>query len=99
MQAFTDDDMFSFNSDFTSKYRRIKVPLVAASKEASVDESSSSELPANVEEDRKHQSEAAIVRVLKSRRTLLHNDLIAEVFRQLSARFTPTSQVKTIQFC
>lgn len=50
-------------------------------------------LPSQVEEMRKHQVEAAIVRVMKSRKTLSHHDLIAEVTRQLSYRFLPSPQV------
>ena len=42
-----------------------------------------------VEEDRKPQIEAAIVRIMKSRKTLDHNSMITEVTRQLAARFVP----------
>lgn len=52
--------------------------------------SKSSGLPAPVEEDRRHLVEASIVRIMKSRRTAHHNDLIAEVTRQLSVRFVPS---------
>lgn len=46
-------------------------------------------VPPQVEEERRHQIEAAIVRIMKSRKTLAHNELVAEVCRQLAVRFTP----------
>merc|ERR1719162_1782874 len=48
-----------------------------------------SEVPATVEEDRKHLVEAVIVRVMKSRKTLEHNQLVMEVTRHLTSRFLP----------
>ena len=49
-------------------------------------------VPPQVEEERRHQIEAAIVRIMKSRKTLAHNELVAEVCRQLAVRFTPIPQ-------
>lgn len=40
-----------------------------------------------VAEDRKTQAQAAIVRVMKMRRTMPHNDLVAEVGRLLGTKF------------
>lgn len=46
-----------------------------------------------VEEDRKPQIEAAIVRIMKSRKQLDHNAIISEVTRQLAPRFLPNPAV------
>lgn len=51
-------------------------------------------LPAEVEEERRHNVEAAIVRIMKARKTLSHNELVMETTRQLSTRFTPNPQVR-----
>jgi cullin 3 len=100
-----ENDTFTFNDDYTSKLKRIRIPLV---KEASLsaprsgdpdgtDAAAGSVVPASaipiaVEEDRRHLVEAAIVRIMKARRRSDHNELIAEVTKQLSVRFTPTPQ-------
>lgn len=49
-------------------------------------------IPAPVEEDRRHLVEAAVVRIMKACKGLHHNDLIAEVTKQLSFRFVPSPQ-------
>jgi cullin 3 len=64
------------------------VPLIVL-KETS-DESVT--LPSTVEAERKLLLEATIVRVMKTRKTLNHNQLVEEITRQVSNRFTPTQQ-------
>jgi len=81
-----DSDSFSFNESFTAKQIRFKVGTVAATKETDAEKS---ETRHKVDEDRKPQVEAAIVRIMKSRKALEHNLLIAEVTQQLKVRFMP----------
>lgn len=45
-----------------------------------------------VEDDRKFVTQAAIVRVMKSRKTMTHNTLIQEVILQLQSGFKPNIQ-------
>lgn len=79
-------DVFCFNDKFTSKLYKVKISTVTAQKEG---ETEKQETRHKVEEDRKPQIEAAIVRIMKARRQLDHNSIISEVTRQLAPRFLP----------
>ncbi|KAF7731434.1 Cullin-3 [Apophysomyces ossiformis] len=79
-------DKFYFNKGFTSNMARIKIQTVASKVES---EGERKYTESKVDEERKHQIEAAIVRIMKDRRLMEHNLLIAEVTKQLSSRFMP----------
>lgn len=78
--------MFSFNAEFKSKLYRVRIPLVSQKETKSTTDA----VPEPVAEDRKHLIEAAIVRIMKTRKTMQHNNLVAEVSRLLSTRFAPS---------
>ncbi|KAF8456747.1 SCF ubiquitin ligase subunit CulC [Kalaharituber pfeilii] len=79
-------DRFFYNENFTSKYTRIRVGLVANRAET---EKERKETGDKVDETRAHQIEAAIVRIMKQRKLAVHGDLILEVINLLSNRFKP----------
>ncbi|KAI5077363.1 hypothetical protein GOP47_0007187 [Adiantum capillus-veneris] len=86
----SEDDVFVFNDKFSSKFYKVKIGTVTAQKES---EPEKQETRQKVEEDRKPQIEAAIVRIMKSRRVLDHNNIISEVTKQLQSRFLPNPSV------
>jgi len=82
------DDSFSFNFDFTSSMQRIKISTIsAASKVEKAEERK--ETRDRIDEERRYQMDACIVRVMKDRKHMTHNDLVSEVTRLLSSRFQP----------
>jgi len=78
---------FSINDQFTSKLFRVKIQTVSSKGET---EPERKETRQKVDEDRKHEIEAAVVRIMKARKKLNHNVLVTEVIEQLKSRFTPS---------
>jgi len=78
-------DTFQYNVAFTDKARRIKVPMIAAR----ITQEEKDSTRATVDEDRKHAIEAAIVRIMKTRKTLDHQKLVLEASNQLLRHFKP----------
>lgn len=85
-----ESDAFFFNDKFSSKFFKVKIGTVVAQRET---EPENHETRQRVEEDRKPQIEAAIVRIMKARRVLDHNNIVAEVTKQLQSRFLPNPVV------
>jgi len=85
----SETDVFSFNAKFKSKLYRVKIITVSGRET----EPERKDTRLKVDEDRKHQIEAAIVRIMKSRKSMEHSNLISEVTRQLSSRFLPNPTI------
>lgn len=83
------DDVFTFNSAFSAPMTKVKVLTVANKVESDSERNKTIE---KVDEDRKFELDAAIVRIMKSRKTLRHNELIVETVKQIS-RFKPSPQL------
>ncbi|XP_075556813.1 cullin-3-like [Dermacentor variabilis] len=82
------DHVFAVNDAFTPSRQRVKIP--SCEKDCAHTEYDKS-LVANLGQERKYATEAAVVRIMKARKKLSHKDLVAEVVNQLRARFTPTA--------
>jgi len=82
-------DKFSFNEDFTSQFLKIKVAVVAGGSNRVENTDERRETQKRTDEERGHAIEAAIVRIMKQRKTLTHQQLMTETLQQLSARFQP----------
>jgi len=87
-------DVFSVNEAFDSKLKRVKIGTIVAQREAEQDRG---QTLGQVEAHRKPLVEAAVMRVMKSRRRLEHNALVAQATQQLASHFTvPAAKVKQV---
>ena len=84
------NDIFTVNEGFSSKLIRVKINTVSAKGETDPERQ---ETRFKVDDDRKHEIEAAVVRIMKSRKKMQHNLLITEVTNQLKSRFLPSPVV------
>lgn len=83
--ALTPGDVFAFNPDFSSPNRKMQIPLAVPR----ISAANSARAQQVIEEDRKPAIDACVVRIMKSRRQIAHQDLLTECLQQLSARFCP----------
>ncbi|KAK4265730.1 hypothetical protein QN277_026747 [Acacia crassicarpa] len=84
-KSISSTDYFEFNSKFTDKMMRIKIPLPPVDEKKKVIE--------DVDKDRRYAIDASIVRIMKSRKKLGYEMLVMECVKQLV--FKP--DVKTIK--
>ncbi|KAL3702128.1 hypothetical protein R1sor_020150 [Riccia sorocarpa] len=88
-----DEDTFIFNEEFLAPLFRIKVNAIQL-KETVEENTSTTE---RVFQDRQYQIDAAIVRIMKTRKMLSHTLLITELFQQLKFPIKPADLKKRIE--
>ncbi|KAK6124066.1 hypothetical protein DH2020_042191 [Rehmannia glutinosa] len=88
-----DEDTFVFNDQFNAPLYRIKVNAIQM-KETVEENTSTTE---RVFQDRQYQVDAAIVRIMKTRKMLSHTLLITELFQQLKFPIKPADLKKRIE--
>ncbi|KAF0884853.1 CUL4A protein, partial [Crocuta crocuta] len=88
-----DGDTFTFNGEFKHKLFRIKINQIQM-KETVEEQASTTE---RVFQDRQYQIDAAIVRIMKMRKTLSHNLLVSELYNQLKFPVKPGDLKKRIE--
>uniref|UniRef100_K4AWW6 Cullin neddylation domain-containing protein n=1 Tax=Solanum lycopersicum TaxID=4081 RepID=K4AWW6_SOLLC len=80
-------DVFEFNSKFTDKMRRIKIPFPAVDEKKKIIE--------DLDKDRPYAIDASIVRIMKRHKVLAHQQLAVECVQKLGRMFKP--DVKAIE--
>ncbi|XP_070538317.1 cullin-4A-like [Ptychodera flava] len=89
----SDGDIFTFSDDFKHKLFRIKINQIQM-KETPEEQSNTQE---RVFQDRQYQIDAAIVRIMKMRKTLSHTLLVSELYDQLKFPVKPADLKKRIE--
>ncbi|KAJ8513066.1 hypothetical protein OPV22_003500 [Ensete ventricosum] len=88
-----DEDSFVFNEEFSAPLYRLKVNAIQM-KETVEENTSTTE---RVFQDRQYQVDAAIVRIMKTRKVLSHTLLITELFQQLKFPIKPADLKRRIE--
>jgi len=88
-----DGDKFIYNKDFTNALFKIKINQIQL-KETNDEQKATEE---RVFQDRQYQIDAAIVRIMKMRKTLSHNLLLTELYNQLKFPVKPPDLKKRIE--
>ena len=80
-----DENKFLVNAGYKYKKLRVKIDVpIKSDQKAEVESTLKS-----VEEDRNMLMQAVIVRIMKTRKELSHNELIGESIAQMASRFQP----------
>jgi len=82
-----DQRYYSVNDQFSYKRLRFRVTIAPTQKEQNTD---ALQTRSQVDDDRKLYLQAAIVRIMKARKSIIHNLLVQEVITKSKDRFTPS---------
>ncbi|KAL5334244.1 Cullin [Aspergillus crustosus] len=82
-------DKFIFNNDFQSPFLKVRIGVVSGGANKVENQDQRKETEKKMNDERGASIEAAVVRIMKQRKTLVHSNLISEVLSQLAARFVP----------
>ena len=88
-----DTDVFWYDASFRHQLFRIKINSIQMRE----NEHENEQTTEKVFQDRQYQIDAAIVRVMKARRTLTHSLLVSELYQQLSFPLKPPDIKKRIE--
>jgi cullin-4 len=88
-----DEDSFFFEDTFKNALYRIKINSIQMRES----EQESEQTTERVFQDRQYQIDAAIVRIMKARKTLTHALLMSELFQQLKFPLKPPDLKKRIE--
>lgn len=88
-----DGDVFHFNADFTSSRHKIKINQIQLAETVEENKKTNEQ----VLQDRAMSIDAAIVRTMKTRKTLSHKLLVQEVMLQLKFTVKGTDLKKRIE--
>ncbi|KAJ2162376.1 hypothetical protein GGF46_000740 [Coemansia sp. RSA 552] len=85
-------DRFTFNHSFKAPQYRIRIPMVAAKSNVETEKEKAASM-VTIGSERQYLIEAAIVRIMKARKQMAHDQLVNETINQLSPRFLPTPRI------
>lgn len=93
--TLTPASKIQLNLDFSSKRTKFKISVIQRDTQYQQvrDQSESEQTHSSIDEDRKLYIQAAIVRIMKSRKSAKHNQLIQEVIGLTKNHFTPSVQM------
>ncbi|KAG1814325.1 Cullin family-domain-containing protein [Suillus subaureus] len=84
-----DDDVFYFNPEFTDARAKVHINSIQAKETAEENQRTQS----HIEGDRKHYLDAAIVRIMKAKKELSHEQLKNETIDAVKSHFVPEVSV------